>query len=222
MTRDLPRKMGPNPRASTLSSLVPTESIGTTTMLSHPFHSPSTANLAAGSLLLLLLALLTSSAHCFAGEENPPQELEWDALIPADYRPDKIMSQYGDISEMDDNDPRAQKILDQLQELWDKAPIVTELHGQQVKLPGFVVPLEGDGVELSEFFLVPYYGACIHVPPPPANQIVYVKVAEKDVRIRNAFDTVWVTGTLSAKSFASDLGNAGYQLTATQIEPYEE
>jgi hypothetical protein len=159
---------------------------------------------------------------CFAGEENAPQELEWDALIPADYRPEKIMNQYGDIGELDDNDPRAQEILDQLQELWDKAPIVTELDGRQVKLPGFVVPLEGDGVKLTEFFLVPYYGACIHVPPPPANQIVYVKVAEKDARIRNAFDTVWVTGTLSAKSFESDLGNAGYQLSATQIAPYEE
>ena len=196
-------------------------------MSSHTLSSSSSTTLqqrvgtAAGSLLLLLLCFVTDGVS-HAGDEQEPQELEWDALIPADYRPDKIMNQYGDISEMDDNDPRAQKILDQLQALWDQAPIVTELDGQQVKLPGFVVPLEGDGIELTEFFLVPYYGACIHVPPPPANQIVYVKVAEKDVRIRNAFDTVWVSGTLSAKSFASDLGNAGYQLKATHIEPYEE
>lgn len=197
-------------------------------MLSQPSRCPSTpasrstSPLAAGSLLLLILIWLVASDLSFAGDENTPQELEWDALIPADYRPEKIMNQYGDIGELDDNDPRAQKIMDQLQELWDKAPIVTELDGRQVRLPGFVVPLEGDGVELTEFFLVPYYGACIHVPPPPANQIVYVKVAEKDVRIRNAFDTVWVTGLLSAKSFESDLGNAGYQLNARQIEPYDE
>jgi hypothetical protein len=177
--------------------------------------------LLAGTFAALLLTLMLAVGASLAGENQVPLELEWDALIPADFRPETIMNQYGDISQLDDNDPRAQKILDQLQELWDKAPIVTDLDGRLVKLPGFVVPLEGDGVKLTEFFLVPYYGACIHVPPPPANQIVYVKVQEQDARIRNAFDTVWVTGILSARSFESDLGNAGYQLNAQQIEPYE-
>ncbi len=168
------------------------------------------------------LTLMIWAGMALAGDNKDPLELEWDELIPRDFRPELIMNQYGDFSELDDNDPRAQKIMQQLQELWDKAPIVTELDGREVKLPGFVVPLEGDGVKLTEFFLVPYYGACIHVPPPPANQIVYVRVPEQDARIRNAFDTVWVTGVLSAKSFQSDLGNAGYQLNARKIEPYEE
>lgn len=175
------------------------------------------------STLWAILVLLTLSAgNGIGAESSEPLELEWDALIPADYQPEKIMNQYGDISELDDSDPRAQKIMDQLQELWSKAPIVTALDGRRVKLPGFVVPLEGDGIKLREFFLVPYYGACIHVPPPPANQIVYVKVPQEQTKIRNAFDTVWVTGTLSAKSFESDLGNAGYQLNAQLIEPYDE
>ncbi len=174
------------------------------------------------AVAMALPALMLTLGLCLAADTQEPQELEWDALIPADFRPETIMNQYGDINELDDNDPRAQKIMDQLQELWDKAPIVTELDGRHIKLPGFVVPLEGDGVKLTEFFLVPYYGACIHVPPPPANQIVYVRVPEKDARIRNAFDTVWVSGVLSAKSFESDLGNAGYQLNATLIEPYDE
>ncbi|MES9854825.1 MAG: DUF3299 domain-containing protein [Candidatus Thiodiazotropha sp. L084R] len=152
---------------------------------------------------------------------EPAQELEWDAMIPADFRPDKIMNQFGDINELDDNDPRAQQIMDQLTAAWDKAPVVESLDGKRVKLPGFVVPLEGDGIELSEFLLVPYYGACIHVPPPPANQTVYVKVPNGDAKIRNAFDTVWVTGVLSAKSFSSDLATAGYQLQAEDVAPYE-
>jgi hypothetical protein len=169
-----------------------------------------------------LLTWFLGAGYGVAGESTETLELEWDSLIPEDYKPQRILNQYGDISELDDNDPRAQEILKQLQELWDKAPIVTDLDGRLVKLPGFVVPLEGDGVKLTEFFLVPYYGACIHVPPPPANQIVYVKVPAKEARIRNAFDTVWVTGTLSAKNFESDLGNAGYQLIAQKIEPYDE
>jgi hypothetical protein len=152
---------------------------------------------------------------------EPAQELVWDEMIPADYRPDKIMAQFGDISELEDDDPRAQKILDELEKAWSAAPVVESLDGKKVKLPGFVVPLEGDGEKLSEFLLVPYYGACIHVPPPPANQTVYVKVPEADAKIRRAFDTVWVTGILSAKPFSNDLATAGYQIVAEEVIPYE-
>jgi hypothetical protein len=167
--------------------------------------------------ILLLLALLPFNAT----SAEPAKELEWDAMIPADFRPDKIMEQFGDINELDDNDPRSQKILDDLEAAWNAAPVVESLDGMRVKLPGFVVPIEGDGKKLSEFLLVPYYGACIHVPPPPANQTVYVKVPKGDAEIRQAFDTVWVTGTMSAKSFTSDLATAGYQIEAEEVTPYE-
>ncbi len=54
-----------------------------------------------------------------------------------------------------------------------------ELNGSKVKIPGFVIPLEGDDKAVTEFLLVPYFGACIHVPPPPPNQIIYVKFKKK-------------------------------------------
>lgn len=167
--------------------------------------------------ILLMLFLLPLNA---TGAE-PVQELEWDTLIPEDFRPDKIMAQFGDINELDDDDPRTQKILEELEAVWAEAPVVESLDGKRVKLPGFVVPIEGDGKKVSEFLLVPYYGACIHVPPPPANQTVYVKVPKGDAKIREAFDTVWVTGTLSAKSFTSDLATAGYQIEAEEVTAYE-
>lgn len=166
-------------------------------------------------LLLCIYPLVANSAE-------PPQELDWDSLMPDDFRPDKIMEKYGDISELDDTDPRAKKMLDELEAAWNKAPVVQGLDGKRVKLPGFVVPLEGDGQKLSEFLLVPYYGACIHVPPPPPNQTVYVKVPKGDARIRRAFDTVWVSGVMSAKPFTSDLATAGYQIQAESVTPYEE
>ncbi|MEW8586064.1 MAG: DUF3299 domain-containing protein, partial [Candidatus Thiodiazotropha sp.] len=108
-----------------------------------------------------------------------------------------------------------------LEAAWKEAPVVESLDGKRIKLPGFVVPIEGDGKKLTEFLLVPYYGACIHVPPPPANQTVYVKVPKGDAKIREAFDTVWVSGILSAKSFDSDLATAGYQIEAEEVTPYE-
>jgi len=168
---------------------------------------------------MLLLVLLLASHAIVAGNEY--EEVDWDMLIPADYQPDAILDKYGDFSELADDDPLVQEIMKELEASYKEAPINEEMDSKHVKLPGFVVPLEGDGKAISEFLLVPYYGACIHVPPPPANQTVFVSVASGKAEIRNAFDVVWVSGTLSAKSFEHDLATAGYQLEAVTVEPYE-
>ena len=91
-------------------------------------------------------------------------------------------------------------MLAKLRKLWDEAPVVTALDGAQIRLPGFAVPLETDGEIATRFLLVPYVGACIHVPPPPLNQTVLVE-APKGARIRHVFDPVWVTGRLTAVSY---------------------
>jgi len=153
--------------------------------------------------------------------EAEAKELDWDALIPADWRPDKLMESYN-VDELEDDDPRAQEMMDKLKVLWDKAPVVVELDGSQIRLPGFVVPLETDGDKVSSFLLVPYYGACIHVPPPPANQTVYVVTEPGEETRQELFDTVWVTGTLQVKHTSSEVGDAGYTIQADKIEPYEE
>jgi hypothetical protein len=96
-----------------------------------------------------------------------------------------------------------------------------ELDRASVKIPGFIVPLEllaGDKVR--EFFLVPYFGACIHVPPPPPNQIVYVTLAQP-MKLQSIYDPIWVTGVLHAQSKSSRLGAAAYTLNGTKIEPFE-
>lgn len=156
-------------------------------------------------------------AEAAAGAE----ELEWDALIPDDYSPEKLFAEYQP-ENMEDDDPRAAELMEKLRKLWDEAPVRPELDGQTVKLPGFTVPLEGDSQETRSFLLVPYYGACIHVPPPPANQTVYVlREPGKGTRL-GEFDVVWVTGTMSVKRTENDMAEAGYTLYATEIAPYEE
>jgi hypothetical protein len=100
------------------------------------------------------------------------------------------------------------------------APTVAELHGKKVKIPGFVVPLEGDGEAITEFLLVPYFGACIHVPPPPPNQIVYVKFSSP-IPIDNLYDAVWVTGTLSTKGWQGELATVGYTLQGIEVSPFD-
>jgi hypothetical protein len=154
------------------------------------------------------------------GQDGGVREIEWDALIPEDYRPDKLMAEF-DIDALSDDDPRAAELMARLKALWDEAPVREELDGNAVRLPGFVVPVEGDQNETTGFLLVPYYGACIHVPPPPANQTVYVLTEKGKGAPPGLFDVVWVTGTMSVQRIANDIAEAGYTIYASDVVPYE-
>ena len=96
-------------------------------------------------------------------------------------------------------------------------PVVDSLHGKRVHIGGYVVPLDFDATTVKEFLLVPFVGACIHVPPPPANQIVYVK-SEKGFDVQGMFDPVYVTGTLKVSMTSTGRADAGYSLDADKIE----
>lgn len=104
-------------------------------------------------------------------------------------------------------------------QLQPNAPVVTKYDGQRVKIPGFVVPLEGTVDKTTEFLLVPYFGACIHVPPPPSNQIVHVTFKE-GVSIDNLSDAIWVTGTLSTDGWKGDIASVGYRLQGERVEAF--
>jgi hypothetical protein len=93
--------------------------------------------------------------------------------------------------------------------------------GARVRIPGFVVPLETSGEKIREFLLVPYFGACVHVPPPPANQLIHV-IPDKPVPGGWNMLPVWVNGVMAVGRIDSDMGTAGYQLRAVKVEEYEE
>jgi uncharacterized protein len=96
------------------------------------------------------------------------------------------------------------------------------VNGKLVKAPGFMVPLEDEEEIVNEFLLVPYMGACVHTPPPPPNQIVYVTMENKK-RIKLSFwDPVWIFGKLDATPTDSPYGSVGFRLTGTKVEPYKE
>ncbi len=95
-----------------------------------------------------------------------------------------------------------------------------KLEGKMVRIPGFVVPLDDFQEEGAEFLLVPYYGACVHTPPPPPNQIVMVGMAGKKAVKLNLFDAVWMSGKLKIASVESPYGTVGYQLEGLKVEPY--
>ena len=95
------------------------------------------------------------------------------------------------------------------------------LDGATVRLPGFIIPLDArrDGV-VDEFLLVPYFGACIHVPPPPPNQLVYVRMARRTT-LQSPYDAYWITGKLHLQTTTTHLGSAAYALRAEKIELYQ-
>ena len=102
-----------------------------------------------------------------------------------------------------------------------------DLIGQTVRIPGFVVPVEFRDLKAVEFLLVPTAGACIHTPPPPANQIVHVHYPE-GIEIKTLYDAVWVSGRMAAESSVQEISyvdgtapvEASYVMQAALVEPY--
>jgi hypothetical protein len=84
------------------------------------------------------------------------------------------------------------------------------------------VPLEfDDDMNISEFFLVPYFGACIHVPPPPPNQIIFVRYPQ-GLQLEHLYTPFWVSGELKIETVENDTALAVYSMDASQIVEYQE
>ena len=133
------------------------------------------------------------------------KEVYWEDLVPPDFN--ELAPQQA----TDHNNKMAQ--------LQPDAPVVDIYNGERVRVPGFIVPLEGTAELTTEFLLVPFFGACIHVPPPPSNQIVHVKMNE-GVPVENLYDAVWVEGIFSTTRYSSDLAAAGYSMQGEAVHPY--
>ncbi|MEM8843626.1 MAG: DUF3299 domain-containing protein [Pseudomonadota bacterium] len=173
---------------------------------------------------LLLILLLTS-----VGLASQPRIVEWDELMPPGYLDSliELMSESSfsitNIFSFDDDTEEAQNAYEQMQDLLNSAPIVPELNNQDVKIAGFVVPLDFDfdTETFQSFLLVPYFGACIHTPPPPSNQIVYV-TSDKRLNQELLDYAVWASGKLSTESKENLYGVAGYSMENATLEEYIE
>ncbi|WP_425452326.1 DUF3299 domain-containing protein [Stutzerimonas urumqiensis] len=148
-----------------------------------------------------------------------PRELQWTELVPANAPPPPEPLARHDLSQLADvlaaeSGPAA------VQEM-PAAPVVPALDGVEIKLPGYVVPLDMlDDGQVTEFLLVPYFGACIHVPPPPSNQIVHVRTDEPFLQ-EALWQPFWIEGVLRVEAVSSELAEAGYRMQAERIYPYE-
>ncbi|MDE2762274.1 MAG: DUF3299 domain-containing protein [Gemmatimonadota bacterium] len=103
----------------------------------------------------------------------------------------------------------------------EKAKELADLEGKMVKIPGFTVPLEDWASSATEFLLVPYVGACIHTPPPPPNQLVYIEMDEGKRAKMDGWNPVWAEGVLKIEMTESVYGHVGFTIVGQRVYPYE-
>jgi len=169
------------------------------------------------SMSRLLLATLLALAAPFAVADV--RELQWSDLIPADAPPPPPPVALHDMSQL--ADALAAEAGPAAAQQSPAEPVVKELDGVQVKLPGYIVPLDmSEDGRVTEFLLVPYFGACIHVPPPPSNQIVHA-TSELGVKVDELYQPFWIEGPLKVEHATSELADAGYRMEAQKIYLYE-
>lgn len=166
-----------------------------------------------GSRLWLTGLLLLATATA-----NAAEEISWDELLPPELRElQETPLPVHDLSLLGEMDA---ELGDPAVQMEPAAPVVQALDGRQIKLPGYVVPLAiTDAMEVEEFLLVPYFGACIHVPPPPSNQIVHVR-STSGIKLRDLYQPFWISGAIRVEPMENELANAGYRIDAASVEPY--
>ena len=159
------------------------------------------------SVMPLLAAAAAAPAAALAGT---PREIMWEDLIPPGVPYSEIIGE-GELDEVNDTwnpiyDANGTKLNE-------------ALNGAYIKMPGFIIPFDVSPEGVKDFMLVPYVGACIHTPPPPANQLVMVS-ARKPWPGDQLWDAVWVTGTMRTQLQSTNLGQTGYSIAADEMEVY--
>lgn len=159
----------------------------------------------------LVTTAAASAMLPLAARASSPRQIGWDELIPPNIPYSEIIGE-GEVDEENDYwrplfDENATKLND-------------ALNGAYVKMPGYIIPWDISSAGITSFILVPYVGACIHVPPPPANQLVFV-TTETPWPSDTLWEAIWVTGKLQHEFQSTELAVIGYKMQADVMEVFE-
>jgi hypothetical protein len=176
-------------------------------------------------LLQVFIIFIFSNAVC-----AEPSVIDWEDLSPteaqgvklkldtkADVRGIPDISEFNNSKEYLDNFLDDMKFVKEMQE--ESGFINMNLNNKEIKIAGYITPIAFDGDNVTEFLFVPFRGACIHVPPPPANQIIYVKSAS-GLKADEIWSPQWITGTLLANSVSTIVADVGYSIQDAYVQPY--
>jgi len=158
--------------------------------------------------------ILTASACAVVSQRlaaAEAREIMWEDLIPAGVAYSEIIGE----GYMDERNDVWRPVYDE-----NSTKLNPDLNGAHIRMPGFIIPLESSSAGVTDFVLVPYVGACLHTPPPPANQLV-ITTSKTPWPNTDLWAAVWVTGRIEHDIQSTELGEIGYKLTAEKIEIYE-
>jgi len=190
-------------------------------------------------LIVILRRIGLSVLACFAitacGETTPaPQDTdtslvavdpdaEAEVLAWSDLLPEQDLEALQALSE-GRADPSLMSMMGQQSEVEGQIGtfnVVEDLDGLVVRMPGYILPLDfSENSSAREFLLLPYHGACVHTPPPPPNQIVYLRSPEL-IRFDSLWEPVWVEGRMEIERVDTDLAATAYSMVVRSVEPYQ-
>ncbi|WP_373186988.1 DUF3299 domain-containing protein [Halopseudomonas sp.] len=157
--------------------------------------------------------------------EAAPRTVDWLDLLPQeDYQAMLDMPEIGHegTEELPGDFSSSMRQRDEnLPEVMYSTRVVSELDGEELRIAGYPVPLESNAAGLyTSFFLVPYAGACIHVPPPPPNQIILVDYP-RGIAIDDIYEPFWMSGKLNIDQTSNELADASYRFEADKVWVYD-
>jgi hypothetical protein len=181
--------------------------------------------------LLFTMALIGFTFGAQADEKISYKTIEWPDLLPQDdfdalIEPPEELNNIEDGSEYDQISNQLTNALSlasdsRYQQALVSTNVIEKYDNQKIRLPGFIVPVTTDeNQNVTEFFLVPYFGACIHVPPPPPNQIVFSSY-KQGIKIDSIYEPYWIRGTLNTSITENDIAISAYSFTVDDIKVYE-
>jgi hypothetical protein len=183
----------------------------------------------------IIVAFLWGSANSLAGDVSKDQAfetIEWTDLIPPEVleillNPPQYVTEIEDGSVEDQISSQMQNSLaaasdDKYQQALASTEVNADMDGAMIRIPGFIVPLEFDDEEIvTQFFLVPYFGACLHMPPPPPNQIIMVD-SPKGIALEELYTPFWISGEISTSIVETDMATSAYSMKLHEYEQYTE
>ncbi|MFC3094461.1 DUF3299 domain-containing protein [Alteromonas sediminis] len=181
-------------------------------------------------LLLIFLVTAWVATYSTSARAETFQEVEWTALMPPEdleilMDPPDFLLNIVDGSDADNLDALAERAESdekarRFKEALKSDKVVSELDGKKIRIPGFVVPLEtNEDRDVVAFFIVPYFGACLHLPPPPPNQILYASWPE-GLTVEELSVPMWFEGTVKIETQENETGKSAYSIAIANVEPY--
>lgn len=184
----------------------------------------------ASSFFLILTCLFLSIQSSVASKQYI--DIDWIELMPDDdlevfLNPPELFNDIQEGSSYDNLDDVLAQNSDneevrRYQQALSSNRVIESFNNKTIRIPGFIVPLESNEKNLvTQFFIVPYFGACLHLPPPPPNQIIFGELKD-GIDVDELFHAFWFEGTIVIDQTQNDLGQSAYSMSLDNVYLYED